>query len=477
MSAPLPASNPPASAPQPGSHRTVLMTLVTSVAFMEFLDSTIIATALPTMAQSFGTSAVALSLGVSAYMLALGVFIPASGWVADRYGARRVFPLAIALFTLASALCGAADGLAEFVLCRILQGIAGAMMLPVGRLIVLRSLPPERLMAGLSALVWPALIAPVIGPPLGGFITLHAGWRWIFYINVPLGVIALVLACLVTPDTKDAHRRPFDWKGFALCGPATFALLCGFELVAEHPGVLSFTCLGAGLLLMVWAVRHLRRAPHPLLDLSAFRIPTFLVATRGGFLFRMGIGSAPFLLPLMFQVGFGYDAFYSGLLVLTVFVGNLSMKSVTTPILRRFGYRPVMVWNGLACALCLAACALLSPQTATVLTVFILLIGGMTRSMQFTVLGTIAYADIPKAQMSHANSLLTTVQQIAMAAGVALAAMGVRLGAWLNHASGWTDPGADYRVAFVVIGVVVLLGQIDAHRLPKGAADHFVSRA
>nr|WP_315598323.1 MDR family MFS transporter [uncultured Cupriavidus sp.] len=453
-----------------------VMILVTGALFMEILDGSIIATALPAMAQSFGTTAVKLNIGVSAYLLALGVFIPASGWAVDRFGARYVFALAILLFTVSSALCGIADSLPSFVAFRIVQGIAGAMMVPVGRLVVISYTPPNRLMAAMSALIWPALIAPVLGPPLGGFIATHFGWRWIFYLNLPLGMIALIAAWFVIPNARGASMRRFDWIGFVLCGAGTFMLLSGLERVAEYPDVWSAALLSAGALSVFLAVRHLRRAPAPLVGLRAFTIPTFLVAMRGGSLFRIAISSAPFLLPLMFQVGFGYDAFRSGLLVLFVFVGNLAMKSVTTPILRRFGYRTVMIWNGLFCALSLGTCALLTPDMPVPLVAAILIVAGMTRSMQFTVLGTIAYADVPKPQMPDANGLFNTLSQVAMAAGITLGALSVRAGHVVTTSLGLAAPGADYRIAFVFVAIFALTGLYDALRIAPGAADHFVER-
>jgi EmrB/QacA subfamily drug resistance transporter len=454
-----------------------VMFLVTGAMFMEILDGTIIATALPSMARAFGTSAVALNVGMSAYMLALGVFIPASGWAVDRYGARPVFAWAIALFTATSALCGLSQGFGEFVGLRIVQGIAGAMMVPVGRLVVARYTPKDKLMAAMASLVWPALVAPVLGPPLGGFITTHFGWRWIFYLNIPLGIAALIAALLVIPAVREAAQRRFDWLGFLLSGAGTFVLLTGFERVDVKVDAFSLGLLIGGIVLLTASVRHLKRSSTPLMDLAAFAIPTFRAATRGGSFFRIAINAAPFLLPLMFQVGFGYDAFHSGLLVLAVFAGNLGMKSMTTQVLQRFGYRPVMIWNGVLCALTLGACAFLTPATPIVVTVLILLFGGMTRSMQFTVLGTIAYADVSKPQISHANGLFNTMSQVAAAAGITLGALCVRAGRGVALQGGLSGIAIEYRIAFVLVALFALMGVYDAARLPRGAADHFVPQA
>lgn len=452
-----------------------VMVLVTGAMFMEILDGSIIVTALPSMARSFGEAPMALDLGISAYMLAVGVFIPASGWVADRFGARAILAAAILLFTVSSLLCGRANGLGEFVALRILQGVAGAMMVPVGRLVIMHHTPRERLMAAMQSLIWPALIAPVLGPPLGGLITLHLGWRWIFYLNLPLGIVALAACLWLVPADRGEEERPFDWPGFVLCGAATFALLLGFDRVTARPDALGAGMIVLGLGLGVAALRHFRSAAAPMLGLGPWAIQTFRASQRGGGLMRMAIGGAPFLLPLMFQTGFGYDAFHAGLLVLAVFAGNLGMKTMTTPILRRFGFRSVLIVNGLFNAILLAACGLLTPQTMLPVTVLVLFLGGCARSMQFTAINTVAFADVPRPQMADANGLSNTLGQVTMAAGITLGAISVQCGQAISQRLGWSAPGADYRFAFVVIGLVALAGVIDMVRLPQGAADHFVA--
>lgn len=454
-----------------------VMLLITCALFMEILDGSIITTALPSMAANFDTTAVELNIGVSAYLLALGVFIPASGWVADRLGTRRVFGAALAVFTLASALCGLCESVPTFVGLRVVQGAAGAMMNPVGRLVVMKFTPKERLMSTLSSLVWPALIAPVLGPPLGGFITAHAGWRWIFFLNVPLGVAALLATWVLIPDVRGETRRRFDAMGFILSGAGTFAVLAGLEWLVGAPGIASAGLVVAGVLFLVAAVRHFRRSAEPLLDLTLYAVPTFRAALRGGSLSRMAIGAAPFLLPLMFQVGFGYDPFHAGLLVLPVFAGNLLMKTLTTRTLRRFGYRPVLLVNGALCAVSLAACALFDPGSPTLFVVILLFASGLFRSLQFTALGTLAFADIPRSHMSDANGLFMAVSQIGMAAGVTLAALAVRAGHIVDTTWAIGLAGADYRFAFIVIGLVALAGCMDAFGLPRGSADHFVGNS
>lgn len=466
------------SSPQPTlaparTRRELWITLLVAGAFfMENLDGTVITTAVPAMARSFGVAPLDLNIGVSAYLLALGVFIPISGWMAERFGARRVFAAAIALFTLASVLCGLAQGALEFALLRVLQGMGGAMMVPVGRLVVLKNTPKERLIATIATLTWPALVAPILGPPVGGFITSHASWHWIFFLNLPLGMVALVLALRLVPDARAAARRPFDWPGFALGGAALFSLTWGAELLgrADAPWPAAGGCIAVGAVLLALVLRHLRRADYPLVELDSLELPTFAVTIFGGSLLRMAIGAVPFLLPLMFQVGFGLDAFHAGLLMIAVFAGNLAMKSFTTAILRRFGFRPVLLANGLLNVAALAACALLTPATPVWQIGLILFIGGMTRSMQFTALNTIAFVDVAQPRMAAANTLFSTTFQLAMGLGIALGALAIRAGDALVPLLGLAQVAAiEYRIAFVLVALVSLLGLRDALALHADA--------
>ncbi|MRW93461.1 MFS transporter [Duganella sp. FT80W] len=446
--------------------------LVTGAMFMEILDGAIIGPALPAMARAFGVTPLELNIGISAYLLAVGIFIPASGWIADRYGTRRVFMGAIALFTVSSALCAMVHTLPSFVAVRIVQGFSGALMVPVGRLVILRKMPQERLMAAMSALVWPALVAPVLGPPLGGFIAQHIGWHWIFLMNVPLGVLALFAAWRLVPDVRGDQRTRFDWPGFLLCGAGTFTLLSGLERLAGQVDAVNLLLCGGGLVLLTAAFRHFGRASEPMLALTSLSVPTFRITVFGGTMARMAIGAAPFLLVLMFQVGFGHDATTSGLLVLALFAGNLLMKTITTQILRVFGYRRVLLGNGALCAASLVACAALNVDTPLWLTVLVLLFAGMTRSMQFTALGTIGFADIPKQDMAHANGLSNTISQLGMAAGITLAAMSVRVAHTVLD-----GPAAnDYRIAFLVLALAVVASLVGIARLPRDAGNHFIDR-
>ena len=345
--------------------------LVAGAFFMEFIDGTVIATALPDMAKSFAVQAVDLNIGISAYLITLAVLIPASGWIADRFGARKVFTLALAIFTLASVLCGLSESLESFVAMRILQGVGGALMVPVGRLAVLRTTPKHQLITAIATLTWPALVAPIIGPPLGGFITSYANWRWIFFINVPLGILAIALALRFIPDI---------------------------------------------------------------------------------------------------QVGFGMNAFHAGSLVLAVFVGNLTIKPATTPLIRWLGFKKLLLINGALNVLALLACALITPQTPVWVILLVLYLGGVFRSIQFTGVSTLAFADVPAAQMSYANTLFSTATQLAVGLGISLAAIGIRIGDVVSERLALGNiPGISFRLAFVAIAIICLVGMVDSLRLTRDA--------
>ena len=454
----------------PGRARTVAL-IVASTFFMENLDGTVIATALPTMAHDFGRPAVALSLGISAYLLTLAVFIPLSGWVADRYGTRDVFLAAIAIFTAASMLCGLCDGLWSFVAARVLQGLGGAMMVPVGRLTVLRTTQKTALVGAIALLTWPALAAPVLGPPVGGLLTTYASWRWIFYLNVPLGVFAIGLTAALFPNLREEQRRPFDVRGFLLTGLSLAALMEGLELVSSAglgagQGWAAPLLIAAGLGLGVVAVRHGLRARHPMLDLSALRVPTFLATVTGGTMFRVTIGTVPFLLPLLFQIGFGLDAFQSGMLVLATFLGNIGMKPFTTFIMRRWGFRTTALATGVLASVSMALCGVLYPSTPVPVLVVILFAGGLTRSMQFTVLNTLGFADIPAKRMSAASSIASVAQQMATGLATALGAACLHLVA-LRH--GGPPSLADFHLAFILVALAMLAGLPPFIRLPAAA--------
>ncbi|HBS7440444.1 TPA: MFS transporter [Klebsiella pneumoniae] len=446
--------------------------LVAGAFFMEFLDGTVIATALPDMARDFGVTAVELNIGISAYLITLAVLIPASGWIADRFGARAIFTLALAIFTLASVFCGLSTEVHIFVAMRILQGVGGALMVPVGRLAVLRTTPKHQLIKAIATLTWPALVAPIIGPPLGGFITRYASWHWIFFINVPLGLAAIILSLRIIPDIRETERRSFDLSGFITTSVAMVSLVTAMERLGDRqPQIwptLALAALGFGCLL--YSIRHFRRAAAPMVRLDALQVPTFRVTMYGGSLFRASISAVPFLHPLLFQVGFGMDPFHSGLLVLAVFVGNLTIKPATTPLIRWLGFRRLLLINGALNVCSLLACALLTPQTPVWAIMLILYLGGVFRSIQFTGVSTLAFADVPAAQMSDANTLFSTASQLAVGLGITLGAIGIRLGEQVGDWLHLTElPGISFRLSFVFIALICLVGMIDSLHLAKTA--------
>jgi EmrB/QacA subfamily drug resistance transporter len=457
--------------------------LVAGAFFMENLDGTVIVTALPQMAKSFGVHALDLNIGVSAYLLTLAVLIPASGWLADRFGTRTVFASAIVIFTGASILCGLCHTLGSFTLARILQGIGGAMMVPVGRLAVLRTAKKHELIGAIATITWPGLAAPVLGPPLGGLITTYASWHWIFFLNVPLGLAALVWTLRLIPKERPQTPRPFDGAGFLLTGSACFALVYGLDLISRQPVAWLATSLLLGGAVGVGALAafHATREKHPLVDFRSLRIRSYAVTIWGGSMFRIAISAVPFLLPLLFQVGFGLNPFASGLLVLAVFAGNLVMKPMTTPILRRYPFRATLLVNGGLNAACIFGCALLTPATPVLVIAALLFASGLTRSMQFTALNTLAFADVPENWMSGANTLFNMVQQLGMAMGIALGAVALRIAGLLLPGAGPAAAGSipltHFHAAFVIVGVLALLEVIDVIGLEPGAGSGVRCRA
>ena len=444
----------------------VVALLVAGALFMEQLDGTVIATALPQMAQSFGVAAVDLNVGMSAYLLTVAVFIPASGWMTDRFGARTVFASAIATFTVSSVLCAASGTLWEFTAARVLQGIGGAMMVPVGRLIVLRNTEKQHFVRMIAYLTWPALAAPVIGPPLGGLITTYSSWQWIFLLNVPLAAAGLGLALILIPNSRGGAKRRFDWSGFALTGLASFTLMYSLEAIGRGriDWVVAAPLLGAGLGAGIYAVRHALRAVHPLLDLTPFRVPSFAITVSGGVLVRTAISAVPFLLPLMFQLAFGLSPLDSGLLLLAVFAGNLGMKPATNAVLRRLGFRHTLIWNGVLAMATILACGLLTAATPTAVIVTVLFLNGLTRSMEFTTIAALSFCDLDQPRMSGANTLFSMLQQMGNALGVAGGAIMLRA-ATLTHPGDAQVGAADFHLAFWAIGFVGLAGVWQFRRL------------
>ncbi|HWT38514.1 MAG TPA: DHA2 family efflux MFS transporter permease subunit [Paraburkholderia sp.] len=448
--------------------------VVAATFFMEYLDTTIIATALPQMAHSFGTSPNALSLGMSAYMIALAIFIPASGWVADRFGSRSVFFAAIVTFTLASLLCGISQNVAEFTAARVLQGIGGALMVPVGRLTVVRSIDKRQLMQAISTITWPGIVAPVIGPPVGGFITTYASWRWIFLLNLPVCLVVLLAVLKWVPNLRGAERRPFDALGLVLSAMTLTAILYGADM-ASQPDTNPLVGLGIvaiGLAIGCVAFYQARRQRHPLIDVSTLKIPTFSVTVVTGTMTRIGIGAVPYLMPLLFQIGFGLSAFKSGLLLLVSATGNLGMKALTTRILTRYGFRRVAIAASATCGLFTIVCGMLTPDSPLAWILVVVFIYGLGRSLQFSTLATLAYADVPPEQTSAANTLWNAAAQMSIGLGIAFGAVALRAASAVNGNGGDRAQAftlGDFRFAFLCAGLVTVASVYGYVKLARDA--------
>ena len=448
-----------------------LALLVAGTFFMENLDGTIIATAAPRMAASFGVPAVQIGAAMTAYLVTIAVGIPASGWLADRFGTRAIYGSAIVVFTVASALCAASDSLALLIGMRVLQGIGGAMMVPVGRLAVLRGTDKSDLIRAIAYLTWPALIAPILAPALGGVITEYTSWRWIFLLNVPLGVIALGFTLRMVPRDRAPNMSTLDWIGFLLTGASLAGLVFGAQwLSADRVDWLGVgVALGIGLAAGVLAGWHLRRARNPLMDLGALRVHTYRVSAVGGSIFRAVIFAVPFLLPLLFQDAFGWGPVKSGLVVVAVFAGNLGIKPFTTPLLHRFGFRWMLLASLAGAILSLVGCGLITAGTPLWLTCLVLLLSGVFRSSGFTVYNTIQFADIDRAEFASANTLSATTQQLAAGLGVAAGVLALRAGSLLTAGGGYT-------VAFLILAGCLVFCVAETLRLAPDAG-RAVSRA
>ncbi|WP_024277547.1 DHA2 family efflux MFS transporter permease subunit [Xanthobacter sp. 126] len=456
----------------------ILIPLIVACAlFMEQVDSTVIATSLPAIAADLGEDPVALKLALTSYLLSLAVFIPASGWAADRYGARTVFRSAIVIFTIGSILCGLSSSLADFVLYRIIQGMGGAMMVPVGRLVILRSVPKSELVSSLAWLTIPALLGPVFGPPLGGFITTYFDWRLIFFINVPIGVLGVFLATRFIENVREEDVPPLDLKGLILSGVGLAGLVFGFAVLGQEvlvPQWAALTIGATGAFFLFLYVRHARVTPHAVLDLKLLRHGTFRAGVVGGSLFRVGIGAMPFLLPLMLQLSFGLSPFASGLLTFTASAGAMAMKFTAAKLLRRIGYKRVLLANVFLCSGFIAINATFTPLTPHWLIASLLLVGGFLRSLQFTALNALSYADVEPDEMSRATSFASVAQQVSLSFGVAVA--GLVLETMRASRGEVAVTQSDFSAAFLVVAAVSALSIFFFIPLPKDAGASLTAR-
>src|SRR3954468_301683 len=448
--------------------------IVATALFMENMDSTVIATSLPAIAADIGSSPLTLKLAITSYLLSLAVFIPASGWTADRFGARMVFSVAVLVFMIGSIGCALSHTVANFVFARILQGIGGAMMTPVGRLVLLRSIDKSALVGAMAWVTVPALVGPVIGPPLGGFITTYFSWHWIFLINIPIGLLGIFMAMRYIDPIRSEDPERFDLYGLVLAGVGLGG--SGFALSVAGLNLLPWTIVAAlvaiGSISMTLYVIHGRRTASPVLDFTLMRLPTFRASIIGGFLFRLGIGALPFLLPLLMQVGFGLSPFRSGLVTFASAVGAMGMKTLAARIIRTFGFRNVMMTNAIVSSAFLAACGLFTVTTPLLLIMIILVVGGFFRSLQFTAINTVAYAEVEPAQMSRATTLVSVNQQLAISAGVAIGAFSVESTMLVRHVQELS--AADFAPAFLVVAFISTISAYFFYKMPIDAG-HQVS--
>ncbi|HEY2603271.1 MAG TPA: MFS transporter [Thermoleophilaceae bacterium] len=449
--------------------------LVAGCFFMETLDGTIVTTAAPKIASALHVASTATGLVITAYLLTLAVLIPLSGWLTVRFGVRPVFLAAIVIFTGASLACAFATSLGELVAFRILQGAGGAMMVPVGRLMVISGTPKDQIIRTMSIVVWPGLIAPVIAPLLGGVITTYAGWRWLFLVNIPLGIVAFAIAWRLITSAADAGTPPpLDRVGVVLTCTALAGVTYTAHLLSEPSepwGPVAAYGIGSALLLIVACV-HLLRTPEPLVNLRTLRVPTFGASIAGSSLFWITVGAAPFLLPLLFQNVFHWSAVKSGALVLFLFVGNVGAKTGTTYLLNRFGFRRALVAATVGLAATMVGCAFFSAGTPLVVIVAIVLLSGVARSVGLTAYNTMTFADVPPEQVRDANTLAATSAQLCAGLGVAAATVALRVGVPAGKLlPGQSTPASAYTVAFLLLALVAVLPAAGALRLHATAGD------
>jgi EmrB/QacA subfamily drug resistance transporter len=466
MNRPLPPTVPetaaatPLPSPPPSQTGALVPLIIGSALFMQILDSTVIANALPSMARAMHESPLTLNLAITSYLLATAVFLPISGWVAHRYGARRVFRIAIVLFAVSSFLCGLSQNLPELIIARMLQGAAGAMMTPVGRLVLLKTVPKSELVQALAYVTMPAMLGPVVGPPIGGLIVTYLSWRWIFFINIPIAVLGVVLVSLFIPDIREDEHKPLDWTGFGLTAVGLASLIFGFESIgrASPPAWVTATLFVVGAICLAIYVRHARRSPHPVLDLSVFKTPTFNASIVGGSVMRLSLGATPFLLAMLLQVAFGLSAFAAGLMTFASAAGALLMKPTAGPVLKRWGFKTVLIVDSLIAGVIFMSYALFKADTPHWVILIALFVGGYFRSLQFTALNALSFADIPQSGMSNASTLNSMSLPLAQTLGIGICAVTLQI---IQHVHGSAVlTAAEVSPAFVVIGVLSMLGVI-----------------
>ncbi len=456
---------------KPMQKERLIPLIVATAWFMENMDSTVIATSLPAIAADIGTSPLTLKLAITSYLLSLAVFIPASGWTADRFGARAVFSAAILVFMIGSLGCAISNSVTDFVIARILQGVGGAMMIPVGRLVILRTIDKSALVNAMAWVTVPALIGPVMGPPLGGFITTYFSWHWIFLINIPIGMLGIWMALKYIDPIRAEDPERFDLVGLVLAGLGVAGIAFGLSVAGLGllPWPVVVGLIGGGAVAMWFYMLHAKRTASPVLDFTLLRHQTLRASLTGGFLYRMGVGALPFLLPLLMQIGFGLSPFKSGLVTFASAVGALGMKTLAARIIRTFGFRKIVVINAVASSFFIAACALFTPSTPLLLIMIILIVGGFFRSLQFTSINTLAYAEVETSEMSRASTLVSVNQQLAISAGIAVGAFAVEATMATRHATELS--ASDFWPAFVVVSIISAVSAYAFWKLPDDAGN------
>ena len=442
--------------------KKILPWLVAVAFFMEALDTTILNTAVPAIAHALSVAPLSMKAVLSSYTLSLAVFIPISGWMADRFGTRLVFSFAIGIFTLGSLLCGLSTGVHMLVACRILQGFGGAMMMPVGRLTLVRTFAKSELIQAMTFVGIPGLVGPMLGPAIGGLIVGYFHWRVIFFVNLPLGLLGLVLVYLHLPDYREATSKPLDWQGLLLFGSGIGLLSYVLEVFGEHTLsnawiiTLLFLCV---LLLAGYAIRALT-AQHPLLRLSLFRIRTFRASVNGSFVTRLGIGGIPFLFPLLYQVGLGFTPFQSGLLLMPQALAALSFKMSMPAILARFGYRGVLLSNTFVIGAMIMIFATIGAHTPVWLIVLQVFGFGFFTSLQYTSMNTLVYADVVATDTSSASTIASTMQQLAVSFGIAAASLATALFVPDRFHANASEIIHGIHSAFLVLGAMTILSSL-----------------
>jgi EmrB/QacA subfamily drug resistance transporter len=462
---------PASEAPQPtDAVKKVLPWLVAVAFFMESLDTTILNTGVPVISAALGVPALSMKAVLASYTLSLAVFIPISGWMADRFGTRRVFASAIGLFTLGSVLCGLATNIHLLVACRILQGCGGAMMVPVGRLTLVRTFAKSELLRAMSFVAIPALVGPMLGPVTGGLIVHYLHWRAIFFVNLPIGITGLILVYTHLPDYREKNTHPLDILGLILFGSGIALLSYVLEIFGEHAlgTVVVLALLGISLALLAGYGLHARRTTYPLLDLSLFRIRTFRASVVGSFVTRLGIGGVPFLLPLLYQVGLGFSPVQSGLLIMPQALAAISSKVVVTKILTRIGYRGVLISNTIIIGMIIVLFTLIGQGTPVWAILIVAFFYGGFTSLQYTCMNTLVYADVEDWRTSAASSIASTMQQLSISFGVAVAGLTT---VFFIPDTARTNPAQMIRglhLAFLVLGGFTVLSTIVFRRLKEG---------